>query len=359
MSAIPKHKGNENLRANIKSKMAELRLEIESAKRKKTGRSKGFTVEREGVAQIALIGPPNSGKSSLLATLTNAKPVIAAYPYTTQHPTPGMMAFKDLQFQLLELPALRETDPDGGAENLRIWELCRRADAIGIVIDLTTDPIRQLEWVLSEMKNARLLFERKGGRVEIIRGKGSGGVQMAQSGTLRGCTLGDVRKLLNQYGIHSAIVRIYGEVGLEEVEEAIWGTVAIFKPSIIVANKLDSSSAKENIRKLSEYSGPKPALIAVSCETREGLEQVGDALLRALEIIRVYTKEPLDEEPSPEPFVLPRGSRAIELAKQIHSGLAQNFAYARVWGPSSKFGGERVGENHVLEDGDVIEIHTK
>jgi ribosome-interacting GTPase 1 len=78
-----------------------------------------------------------------------------------------------------------------------------------------------------------------------------------------------------------------------------------------------------------------------------------------LEIIRVYTKEPSKRDPSPKPFTLKRGATLQELAKSIHGEFIKNFAYARVWAKRLVFSPQRVGLAFVLEDGDIVEIHTK
>jgi ribosome-interacting GTPase 1 len=117
MSLFPKHKGTENLRAQVKRKISLLKQEIEDKKQKRTGVSSGPRdfVEKEGDAQIVLLGPTNVGRSSLLSTLTNAKVAVLDYPYTTTESTPGMFNYQDLQLQMVETPAIMEGSSEGGA----------------------------------------------------------------------------------------------------------------------------------------------------------------------------------------------------------------------------------------------------
>lgn len=77
-----------------------------------------------------------------------------------------------------------------------------------------------------------------------------------------------------------------------------------------------------------------------------------------LEVIRIYTKEP-GEESTKDPLILKKGSTVLDVARKLHSSLAENFRYARVWGKSVKFQGQKVGPSHVLEDKDIVEIHAK
>ncbi len=75
--------------------------------------------------------------------------------------------------------------------------------------------------------------------------------------------------------------------------------------------------------------------------------------------MRIYTKEPNQSKPSVHPFVVRSGTTVKELARSIHSALAEKYRYSRIWGPTSKFPGERVGPEHVLGDHDVVEIHAE
>ncbi|MCX6553014.1 MAG: 50S ribosome-binding GTPase, partial [Acidobacteria bacterium] len=91
LRVIPKHKGTDHMQADLKGRIAKLRKEIG-----KKGGKGGFTfiVPREGAGQVAIAGPPNSGKSSLVRALTRATPAVGSYPFTTREPVPGMMPFE-------------------------------------------------------------------------------------------------------------------------------------------------------------------------------------------------------------------------------------------------------------------------
>jgi small GTP-binding protein len=134
IATIPKHKGTEKLQADLKKKMSALRKESEE--HKKGGRRESFVVDREGARQLALVGAPNSGKSQLLRSLTNATPEVADYPYTTRTPIPGMLIFENTRFQLVDLPPI-------SPEYTESWvpQLIRNADALLWIADLSDDDI--------------------------------------------------------------------------------------------------------------------------------------------------------------------------------------------------------------------------
>ncbi len=356
LSAIPKHKGTENLVYQIRRQMAVLREEIELRKRKKAGGGgPKFFIEKEGAAQIVMLGLPNSGKSSLLAKLTNAKPVIADYPYTTREPVPGTLVFEDVRFQLVEAPAIIP-DPSSPWEN-RVLGLARNADGLIIVIDLSSNPIAQLKAILSELHRANIRIVKPKGRVVIERTRG-GGIRVVSMGAARGFTPDDVRKLLESYRIYNAVVKIYGEVTLDDVEKALFENV-LYKPTVIIGNKVDLPGARERFKALEKAVRGRVPVIAASAKTSEGLEGLGKLFFDMLELVRVYTKQPNEDKPSSEPLILRKGATVLDVAKKIHSKLYEGFKYARIWGPSAKYPGERVGGDHVVADGDIVEIHSK
>ena len=355
LSLIPKHKGNERLRAQTKTKIAQLKQDIVVQRGRKAGGRTSWTVERVGSVQVMLYGPTNVGRSSLLSKLTNAQPPVATYEYTTQRPIPGMLQFEDIQIQLVELPA-----PQIGSQGTfriqpEMSDLVRSSDALMLVVDLSNNPFSQLSSLIASLEDIHVSTLRMSSRVEIIPEKGSGEIRIATAGVQQSKPAEKIRELLHSYGIRNALVRIYGEVTLDDVEDAILENVTIYKPTIVVANKLDLRKNEETTTELAEKTS-LPSILT-SCLTCQGLPQVAPTLFRTLDMVRVYTKEPNETKPSEHPFVVRTGTTVKELARNIHTDLAERYRYSRIWGPTSKFPGERVGPDHILGDQDVVEIH--
>ena|SRR5215471_6222501 len=141
LARLPKHKGTEKLQADLKRRLSQARKE--SQKKGGAHTVPFWVVEREGAGQVALIGPPNSGKSKLLCALTHARPEVADYPFTTRLPTPGMMTFENVQIQLVDLPPL-------AAEFMEPWlpRVIRAAHAAVLVLNLN-DPVVRKNSVLA------------------------------------------------------------------------------------------------------------------------------------------------------------------------------------------------------------------
>ena len=360
LSEVPQHKGTMKLRGQVKKKMATIRKDLDDKKRKGTGKGGGgpkIFIEKEGAAQIALLGMTNVGKSSLLAALTNAKVEVSPNPYTSREPVPSIMSYKDIRFQVVEAPAMMEGSADGKAWGMATLGSARNADGLIFMVDLSDNPISQLDLILVELEKARVLVSKPKGRVDIDRKHVGVSLRIVLVGKLLGCSMREVEALLRSYRINDAIVKISGEITLDEIEDAIFEST-IYKPALIIANKTDLKGAEANLRRLEAHVNGKLPIIAVSCEKRRGLERVGEELFKIMDITRIYTKEPGNRLPSSNPFTLKRGATLQDLAKSIHGEFVKEFAFARVWAKRLVFSPQKVGLSFILEDGDVVEIHT-
>jgi ribosome-interacting GTPase 1 len=358
---VPHHKGTMKLRGEMHRKIAQIKMDLEDKKRKGTGKSSGgpkLFIEKEGSAQIAVIGMTNVGKSCLMSATTNSKVIVTPTPYSTHEPVPGIMNYGDVQFQLIEAPAVMEGASDGrGTGNVTLG-LARNADGVILMIDLSRNPIEQLDLILAELEKSRVLVNKPKGRVVIDRRHAGLALRVILVGRLIDCTMHDVEDLLREYKIHDAIVRISGEVTLEDVENAVFETT-IYKPAVIVANKMDLKGADLNLKILKKYVNDKLPVTAMSCEQKKGLDELGKAVFESLGIIRVYTKEPGSKAETGRPFALKRGATVNDLAKNIHKDFLYNFLFAMVWAKRLPFSPKKVGSSFVLDDGDVVELHTR
>lgn len=293
LAIMPHHKGTDRLHAVLRQKIAKLSEEAEH--KLATARRAGFYISREGAGQVMLVGPANTGKSQLLAAITEAIPEIAEYPFTTKTPTPGMMKFEDIQIQLVDTPPI-------GYKEVRVLlsNTLRSADIIAIVIDLSLEPISQVEATLQGLREAR---------IEPLTDNGA----QVTPGSYP-------RKML------------------------------------IVGNKNDVAGSNENWERVrSQYARLFP-MVAISAREGRGLGEFKKAIYQALNIIRVYTKTPGSKADMTDPMVLEKGSTLEEAAQALHKDFYQNLKYAVVWG-SGKYDGQRVSKGHVLQEGDIVEFH--
>jgi ribosome-interacting GTPase 1 len=358
---VPHHKGTMKLRGEMNRKISLIRADLDKKKRMGTGKSSGgpkLFIEKEGSAQIALIGVTNVGKSCLMTATTNSKVIVTPTPYSTHQPVPGIMSYANVQFQIVEAPAVMEGSADGRAAGHVTLGLARNADGLILMVDLSHDPIKQLELVLDELEKSRVLVSKPSGKVDIDRRHAGAALRIILVGKLLDCSMQEVEDLLRSYKITDAIVRISGEIRLDDVEDAIFETTT-YKPAVIVANKLDLKGTAANLKLLKQYVNERLPVVAMSCEQKTGINELGRALLESLNVVRVYTKEPGSREDTGHPFVLKHGATINDLAKNIHKEMLQNFMFAMVWAKRLPFSPKKVGLGFMLEDGDVVEIHTR
>lgn len=353
LSLIPTHKGTEKLRGRLKRRMAELRREIERRASARSGRRDYFTVPKEGAAQIAVIGAANSGKSTLLKALTNAKPVIASYQLSTTRPIPGMMLYQGIEIQLVELPAILTEELEETQFTGRSLGLAKNADALLILLDGLNNPLQQFTKIVELLDEIGVRV--KPPRVEVrVEKKDSGGIRLVVFGTLHG-DYREVVQLLRSIGVRDAVVKVYGEAFPEDLEDAVIRDL-VYKKTVVALNKLDSIDVEETEELKHFLNRYKIPFTAISAEKGEGLEELKKLLLESLELIRVYTQK--DGVVVNKPIVVKRGCTIKTLAEFIHKEVAEKMKYARVWGRSVKLQGQRVGPDHVLEDGDIVEIYV-
>ena len=301
LAVMPKHKGTDKLKADIRHKISALKESEE--KRRKSGGVDIFHVPRMGAGQVALLGLPNCGKSSIVEVLTDAKVHVAEYPFATNAPVPGMMKFEGVPIEVVDMPPITADYSAPGQAGTY-----RNCDLIAIVIDLSSDIEEQLKVCLEFLEKKNLL--------------------------------------LNEQWFDKLTI----QTGAKDERGNFLG-----KRAVCICTKADI--AKEGaIEKVRQLCGNRFEIIAISVETGEGMGELPAALFRQLHIIRVYAKPPGKKPDMNEPFTMPAGATVQDLARTIHRDLAEKLKTARIWG-EGVYEGQSVHLTHVLHDKDIVELH--
>ena len=292
LAIMPKHKGTDHLRAELRRRIS--KLTQASDKRSATQRA-SMVIDKEGAAQVVVIGLPNAGKSQIVSSITNASPTVAEYPFTTQSATPGMMEFENIQIQLIDTPPLV-------AQSIEWWlrHILVRADALLVVVDLNDAPLTQMEDITAQLRETRI------------------------------------------------------GLGKRRSEEA--NTVLYQKKALIIGNKIDLDNTNDNYLALKDKYKEQLPVVAISAKEGTGLEQLKHEIYQVLDIIRVYTKAPSQKPDFNDPIILEKGSQLEDAAASVHKDFGAKLKYARLWG-SGKHDGIMAKRDHTLQDGDVIELH--
>lgn len=294
ISTIPKHKGTDKLRASLRKRLSKMKTDAH-AQKKVSRHVSAYQIHKEGSGQIAIVGPTNVGKSALVNALTNATPEVAEHPFTTWAPTPGMMDVGGAQIQLIDTPPLNKDYVDSA-----FMDLIRRADLVIVVLDLQGDPLGELDYAVTLLDDNRI-----------------------------------------------------GPICFEERYDDRQRFRLI--PFLLVVNKNDDPTTDEDFEILCELLEDDWPIIAVSAKTGRNLDQFKRKVFKRLGIARIYSKPPGSEADLSQPFVVKTGTTIEELAGKIHKDFYNQLKSAKIWG-SGNFDGQLVGRDHVLEDGDIVEL---
>jgi len=295
MAVIPKHKGTERLRGQLKSRMAKLKEELQ--RRPSVGKAEqAYSIKREGAAQVILLGLPNSGKSCLFSEITHASSEVGDYSFTTQKPIPGMTKFENIQIQLVDTPPVQLEHIEPGFPNL-----IRNADALLLLVDLTEEPISQVEIILDELNGMKIKV-----------------------------------------------------VGKDPIPPLEMGWVSM--RTLLVGNKCDARTAMGAYQRLESHFHDSFPILPISAKERMNFDELKKEVYQILDILRVYTKIPGKEPDLTEPVILKKGSRVGDVALSVHKDFVAKLRYAKIWG-SGKFDGQMVKRDYPVNEGDVIELH--
>ncbi|MEZ6150480.1 MAG: GTPase [Pirellulaceae bacterium] len=320
---IPKHKGTDKLHGDLKAKIAKLKLELQKPSSLAASKSLASRLPKQGAGRVLLLGAPNSGKSQLLAALTRAQPQIAPYPFTTQTPLPGMMAYEDCWFQLVDLPPIAVDHV-----SLTTIELVRTSDLVLLVVDLSSDDlVDETAIVLETFANSKTRLGRA--------------------------------TRLDESDIGVSITH-----------------------TLILLNKIDCDGARERLALLDEFLlrpldrqevspllgtmwPDAPPSVQASLDRLEvsglrgtGLDELRRQIFERLQIVRVYTKHPNEKQPDlTRPFTIRHGQTLAEVAKLVHADLASRLKGGRIWKPDMS-NGVNVNPDYQPLDGDIVELLT-
>lgn len=295
---LPKHKGTDKLQAELKQKISRIKKEAEQQKGAGK-RGPGVRIPRQGAGRAVVIGPPNSGKSQLLASLTRATPEVAPYPFTTREPAPGMMPWEDVMVQLIDTPPITKDFFDPSVQGL-----VRGADLVLLMADLANDDgAEQLGEVLERFADTKTGLGRE--------------------------------TYLDENDIGRSFTRTF-----------------------LLLNKIDDPDAAARLELLREFLELDFEEFSISALHGQGLEPLREAVYQAMDVVRVYTKQPTQKDPDMErPFTVRRGGTLLDVAELVHRDLAANLKFARVWG-SQVHPGTTVKGDYVVHDKDIVEIHA-
>ena len=343
LARTQKNKATEYHIGILKSKIAQLRRELLSPK-KHGASAGGFDVKKSGDATVAIIGLPSVGKSTLLTKMTRAESKIAAYAFTTLTCIPGILEYKEAKIQVLDLPGIIEGAREGKGRGREVIAVARSSDLILILLDAAN--LQQYTLIVRELEGFGIRLNKKPPNI-VIKKTLRGGIGVDKTVRLTRISEKEVMAVLNEYGYYNGNVVFREDAGIDELIDVIEGN-RVYLPAIVVVNKVDLVDK-------SKIKLPVP-FIPISAEKNTNIDLLKEEIYRKLNFIKIYTKRRGEKADLEDPLVVKRGVTVATVCDSLHRDLRKEFKYALVWGKSVKHPGQRVGLDHILEDGDIVQI---
>ncbi len=335
----------------VKAKIAQLREKQENRTQKKTGSSEyGYSVRKSGDGTVLLLGFPSAGKSTLLNKLTDAHSEVAAYAFTTLTVIPGMMEYKQAKIQILDVPGIVSGAASGKGRGKEVLNVILNADLVLMVVDVTHP--EHYPAILKEVWDSNIRLNKTKPEV-FIKKKAYGGINIGKTVPTE---VDDetIKKIMREFKIVSADVLIRSPVDVDAFIDVIEGNKK-YVPAINCLTKIDIADAAKVERVKKELN----ADICISAEQDLNIELLKELIFEKMDFMRVFMKEPRKEADMKEPLIIKRNSTIGDVCNKLHKDFVKKFKFARIWGKSAKFPGQRLMTNHTLQDQDILEIHMR
>jgi ribosome-interacting GTPase 1 len=298
LQLIPKHKGTEKLQADIKTKIKEVRADLQAEKQAPKSVGKVFRFPHQGAPQAVIVGAPNAGKSRVLKELTKAEPEVAPYPFTTREPQPGMMPWEDVAVQLIDTPCITDSHFEPYLLNL-----VRSTDLVLLAFDGSSDDAPE-----------------------------------------------QTAEVLKQFEQRHTVLSYH--TGFDENDFS-----RVHVKTLLVVTRGSDADAESRLEFLREITPLPFSITTVELEDAASRQMLRDCIFAATDMIRLYTKTPGKPADYTSPFTISRGGTVEDLAAKVHRDLAEKVKSAKVWTHGSP-DPRTVGKDHVLADRDLVGLHA-
>jgi small GTP-binding protein len=335
----------------IKAKIAHLREKADTRAKASGGPGDGYQVRRTGDGTVILLGFPSTGKSTVLNTLCGTESEVAAYAFTTLTVIPGMLNYKHAKIQILDVPGIVKGASTGRGRGKEVLAVMRNADLCMFIVDVMRP--QELAVIRKEAENVGIRFDTRRPDVKIKK-TGRGGIKIAKTCHLTKLDDETIKAVMKEFRINSADVIIRQDISVDELIDCIEENKK-YMPSISVFNKMDLLSPGQ----LGEIGQKYHPDIFISAQRKEHMGELRDLIYERLDLMSIFLKEPGKEADMGVPLIMFRNGTIRDLCDKLHKDFVMKFKFARVWGPSAKFNGQKLMMGHKLKDSDIVEIHVK
>lgn len=333
-----------------KAQLAKLK-EKEETRRSSGNKGQGYSVRKTGDGTVVLLGFPSAGKSTLLNGITDAESEVGAYAFTTLTVVPGILDYEHAKIQILDVPGVVHGAATGRGRGTEVFSVLRSADLIVILVDVHHP--EHYDVLLHEIRDAHLRINELVPDVKLKR-TSKDGVRIGKTCKLTRLTDETITAILREFKINNADIVIRNNISDDQLIDVIEGN-KYYVPAITVLNKIDSAP-EETVKRVAKKIN---ANICISAQKKDHLDELKELIFQTLDLVRIYLKEPTKNADLDIPLIMDRGCTIKKVCEKLHKDFVEKFKFARVWGKSAKFPGQKQMLLHKLRDGDILELHMR
>lgn len=327
----PYDKSSEHHHGVLKAKLARLKDELEGPMNKGGGGGVGYAIKHSGDASVVLVGLPSVGKSTLLNKITNAESKVGNYDFTTLGVVPGMMEYKGVRIQILDLPGIIEGAAGNKGFGRKVISVIRASDLVVLMTD-----IQRLNWlnvVGDELYNAGIRLNVKPPKISVHK-MHKGAIQIIDP--YNSFDKEEIIDIAKEMGCDNAIIQL-GEK-IENADRLIDGLVKTRKymPAVELITKMDLAKPAD-IKKIPER------VLKMCVDQNLGIEEFKEKIWQGLGLVRVYLKKDRTSEADKnDPLIVKNTSNLDQVLKRISNQMRDDVGKAYIWGKNARFPGQEV-----------------
>lgn len=322
----PFHKGTEHHIGKLRAKLSKIKGELDFKQSKKSGRSGGYAVKKQGDATVVLVGPPSVGKSTLLNKLTNANSKIAPYAFTTLTVIPGMMDYKHAKIQILDVPGIISDAEKGRGRGREVLSVARGADLVIIISD--TDNVDQIRQIKKSLHANGIRLDQSPPEVKIEK-KLKGGI-VVHSNIKQNLDIKTIVSVSSEFGYKNAEITIREMLTMDRLIDA-FSKNRVYTSSLSVINKSDLFSNK--IRNKYLY---------ISAEDGTGLDKLKMKIFEKLDFVILYLLHNNEKPNKNNPIIAKSGNILSDILSTLGTEMSETKTRAKIWGRGAKYKGQNV-----------------
>lgn len=335
----PYDKSSEHHHGVLKAKLAKLKEELDGPMNKGGGGGIGYAIKHSGDASVVLVGLPSVGKSTLLNRVTNADSKVGNYDFTTLGVVPGMMEYKGVKIQILDLPGIIEGAAGNKGFGRKVISVIRAADLVVLMTD-----IQRLNWlnvVGQELYNAGIRLNDVPPKI-IVHKTHKGALQIIDP--YNSFSKEEISDIAQELGFDNAIIQLNEKIS--SIDRLIDGLLKKRKymPAVKIITKMD-------LVKSSDFNKIPEGVLKMCVDQNLGIEEFKERVWRGLGLVRVYLKKDrTSESDKKEPLIIKNTATLDQVLKRISSQMRDDVGKAYIWGKNARFPGQEVSFNFQVFD---------